>query len=177
MRQDVLVPLWPRKREGYRSAAELVRDLRRALSLSESEAARGQLAGLTSNDGSAPFRRECEMSDVFRGGVLAGRLYRRLLDERHRLDGQIMQAAAAYGASIAQSVAEGGFDAPDTDVLLKEHSVGCIRATRYGCEFDEASEQVALGWLADELGVPLTHVFLVRWHDLRERRIARVAED
>lgn len=165
----------PQEHDGYADVAELVRELEHSLASTDSEVQRGLLQGLTATDAPAPLSSGGgEMSDRYRGGVLAGRLYRRLLEERGRMDTATMLAASIYGANMAQAAVRGRFDAPSADVVLEEHLVACVRAARQGQELDEEKEQEALRWLADELAIPLDEALLARWRELRERRIARL---
>jgi hypothetical protein len=164
-------------REPRLDRAALVAELRRQADASKSDAARGQLAGLTSA-GPAPLRTGNEvMTDAFRAGVLAGRIYGRLLDEHGAVDRHRLLAAGIYAASLAQAAVQGQFEEPSPEVLVKEHTVACIRVAWRGAQLDEADERIMFDWLLDELGVAPSETLLASYATMRRRRLERLARD
>ena len=157
--------------------AALVAGLRRQAETSDSDAARGQLAGLTSAD-PAPLRRDGgEMTDAFRAGVLAGKLYGRFADERGGMDGHQLAAAGIYADSLAQAAVQGQFEPPSADMLVKEHTAACIRVAGRGEELAEEDERTMFRWLLDELGVAPGETLFASYAIMRRRRIERLSRE
>ena len=135
--------------------ANLVDELRRRAELDPSDVVRGQLAGITS-DAPPPLRTEAGvLSDVYRAGFLAGKIYARLAQDCGVLSDELLLTGGIYAASLAQGAVEERFEAPSTRVLVVEHNAACLRIAWKQHSLGDSDEAALFAWLADALGLPV----------------------
>jgi hypothetical protein len=157
--------------------AELVRELQELVRRKGNDAARGSLEALISGQ-PAPLQQDAgDMNVKFRAGLIAGRIYGQLLEERATIDTDLMLTAAVYAAALAQSAELGRFESASAKATLKQHTTACILVWRNGSQLPEDDELALYRWRTGELGVFLTDEALEAYKDMRAKRLRRLAED